>query len=205
MWQAQNLLSLLRYIWIRCCYQPQMLLSASFVQFLPLFKTDYFLYHQHGIFRRIKNDISAQKKKRELVTKHVPCILLSFLSEPEPVLPEQIRTLQYWLNIFGTGTFPPLRMLALKHKNVDIISLSMCFHCFSLLLILFITCFSTHVSVIYFPACLQLSAWVYHEKLFIALHATQKILYDSVQIFLSLRQQWLNNHCNIHIYPMKLC
>lgn len=88
-------------------YLNQMLLSASFVQFLPLFKTDYFLYHQHGIFRRIKNDISAQTKKRELVTKHVPCILLSFLSEPEPVLPEQIRTLQYWLNIFGNWYISP--------------------------------------------------------------------------------------------------
>lgn len=104
-----------------------------------------------------------------------------------------------------TSTLLPLSMLALKHKNVDIISLSMCFQCFFLLLILFVTCFSTHVSVIYFPACLQLSAWVYLEKLFIALHATQKILCDSVHIFLSLRQQWLNNHCNIHIYPMKLC
>lgn len=44
-------------------YLAQMLLSASFEQFLPLFKTDSFLYYQHGIFHRTEEEYFITGKK----------------------------------------------------------------------------------------------------------------------------------------------
>lgn len=90
----------------------QMLLSASFVQFLP----PNFCISNMLLILELKNSISTQEKKIILLIKYIPSILLSFLAGPKPVLPEQIRKLQHWLNTFGNQHFTHTQDADLKHK-----------------------------------------------------------------------------------------